>query len=292
MSLDISNEKSNYVYPGVQHKYKPTLTVICCDNCLKRCDWCFRKRFYLDRLSNDKVASIDKVVDYVAEHKEIKSILFTGGDSFLADSKYMMEMIIALNQFDHITSYRFGTRAVVLDHHTYFNLTEVLSMASRKTVYIMLHIVHPDEITKDLKKITLTPNTRFYLSQVPLLKSINNDYEILSELFIKMEQIRISPYYIFQCRYVDGNKKYMVTLDEGYELMRSLKRRLSGVSKRFKYVMSTDEGKLEIVGKNDLQNVIYLSYHQARDEKNLGYIIPVNKNAVWMRNGQPIFIRK
>ena len=95
MGIDISNEKSNYVAQGIQHKYSPTLVVIVSDTCKKICDWCFRGRIFIDKkLENDVIANPDTAIEYAKKHTEIKSILLTGGDAFLADKNYLKNLLI------------------------------------------------------------------------------------------------------------------------------------------------------------------------------------------------------
>lgn len=288
MTTDISNEAANYVAPGVQHKYAPTLVVIVSEKCQKICDWCFRGRMFVGKkLESDKLADIDTAVKYAREHKEIRNVLMTGGDAFLADKEYLKKLVTELDKIDHIRSYRFGTRAIVYNPDIYYEIKEILEI-TKKPIYIPIHLVHPDDITDKLAKITSIEKPVF-LNQTPLMKTINYDADILEKLFYKMEGAKIRAYYVFQCRAVDGNEKYVTTLKEGYDMLEEVKKRLSGVTKRFKYAMSADAGKLEIVGVE--KGLAYLRFHQAKDPKNWGRLITTDANAVWLVERKPMYLK-
>jgi len=289
MRPDISNEQANYKLPGLQHKYDQTLVVISSEDCYDVCDWCFRGRIFCGkRLESDTVAAAGDVISYAQEHKEIRSVLFTGGDSFMADKDHMIKLVTGMNKAKHITSYRFGTRAMVHDPSIYNDMAPVFEAVSPdKTVYVVIHIVHPGEVTDELAAITKR-SEHVYLSQTPLLAGINDSPKLLADMFHRLEWARINPYYVFHCRATEGNEKFVMTLGEGYRIVEAAKKRLSGVVKRFKYAMSCDEGKLEIVGMDE--DDVLLKYHQARDREDLGTVKRIDANAVWLVDGEPMYL--
>jgi len=286
--FDISNEQSNYVGEGMQHKYGPTLVVITSEECLKICEWCFRGRLFQGKeLVKDKIADPKKVIAYIKKHEEIRSVLFTGGDSFLAPKENLKYMIEEINKIDHVISIRFGTRAMVHEPSMFHEMKPLMEL-SNKVVYIVLHIVKPEEVKPELCKIT-SKEKYFFLSQTPLMKTYNADSEILVEMFQKMSRCNINPYYVFQCRTIEGNQGLVTTFREGYNIVETAKKELSGVNKRFRYSMSCDAGKLEIMGIKD--DKAYLRYHQAKDPKNLGKIITVDADAVWLVEGKEEYLK-
>ncbi|MBT7283342.1 MAG: radical SAM protein [Elusimicrobiaceae bacterium] len=286
--FDVANEESNYVGEEMQHKYEPTLVVISSEECLKICEWCFRGRLFQDkRLEKDKIADPKEVVKYAKNHPELRSILFTGGDSFLADKESLRYMISEINKMDHIISIRFGTRAMVHQPELYYEMKELIEL-STKVVYFILHIIKPEEVSKELCEIT-SKGKYFFLAQSPLLKTLNADSKILMEMYQKMSRCNINPYYMFHCRPVEGNQKFVTTFKEGYEIVEATKRTMSGINKRFRYSLSCDMGKLEVVGIEG--DKAYLRFHQAKDPKNLGKIITTDANAIWLVDGEPMYLK-
>jgi L-lysine 2,3-aminomutase len=75
---------------------------------------------------------------------------------------------------------------------------------------------------------------------------------------------------------------FQVSLARGYRIVENAKKQLDGHSKRFKYCMSHDSGKVEIVGVKD--DRIYLKYNQARYAKDRSrfFVKKLTKNAAWV----------
>ena len=292
MSYDVSNEKDNYRLPGIQHKYGPTMVVMCSDQCLEVCEWCFRGRLFQGaKLDDDRVANPGDVIDYARRHKEVRSVLFTGGDSFLADKDYLRGMVEELSELKHITSFRFGTRAMVHEPGRVEEMMPVFMASAGKSVHVVLHIVRPEEVSPELVlRAKACLKKAAFLSQTPLMRGINDSPQMLARMFRRLTRARIQPYYVFQCRPVEGNERYLLSFREGHDIVIEAKKRLSGVTKRFRYVMSCDEGKLEIVGRDEESGDMLLKYYQARDEDMLGLVKRVDGEAVWLNSGQPLYL--
>jgi len=146
-------------------------------------------------------------------------------------------------------------------------------------------------IKEFLEKLSNIPHLDFirFGTRVPvtfpdvLLKGVNDDPETLAELQNKLVSIGVNPYYVFQCRPVKRVKNnFQVPLYKGYEIVDRAKKKLNGHSKRFKYIMSHQTGKIEIVGV--MAGYIYFKYHQARATEDLGKFFKqkINKTAGWL----------
>ena len=285
---DASNEKSNYVAPGVQHKYDQTLVVFVSKTCNDICDWCFRSRlFNKNEHENDQIADVSDVDNYLSEHPEIQSVLLTGGDSLLAEDDYLRKMIIVLNKHNLI-SIRFGSRVAIQKTESIRPLLLSVASWTKHKLYLVTHSVHADEVPDNFE--SLIPNEFTCLNQTPVLKGINDDPAILKNLVLKLTENNIEPYYFFQCRAIEGNEKYSLTFKEGYLLIEELKKRLSGIHKRFRYVMSCDVGKLEIISLSKSPDGVHLKYHQSKNSNEHGKIDLVDMDAVWLNNNEEVFI--
>jgi len=290
-SYDVSNESLNFVAEGIQHKYKSTLVVFVSNKCLSICDHCFRKRIFEDNhLELDKIAKIEDVINYLNEHKEINSILLTGGDAFLSDVEYLNELLIKLNQIEHVLTIRLGTRALVQNSEIFYKFEKIFtSHKINKFLHIIYHILTPNEITEDLINFNKSNRHIFnFKSQTPLLNTINANSNILAELWEKLLIANIEPYYVFQCRPVKGNEKYCLPFRSGFDIFEKSKKNISGIGKTAKMIMSCDAGKLEFVCKYNGSSVI-LKFHQARKEEDLGTTFMAPNDAIWYSNGDFVY---
>jgi lysine 2,3-aminomutase len=92
----------------------------------------------------------------------------------------------------------------------------------------------------------------------------------------------VRPYYLFQGRPVKAASHFQIPLRRGIEIVRGINRRLSGIQKTFKYIMSHYTGKIEILDLAD--NRVYLRYHQSKHPENIGRIFsrPYVEGACWL----------
>ncbi len=135
------------------------------------------------------------------------------------------------------------------------------STGGRK-VYIMAHFNHPRELTEaaidGLARLQEAGVTT--LNQSPLIRGVNDDPELLSELFRRLSDSGVVPYYIFICRPTAGNAPFVLPIEEALEIFDQSRRNLSGLARHARLCMSHKTGKVEVVGK--VGSRILFRYHQ------------------------------
>lgn len=286
---DTSGEKENTKTIGLQHKYSQTALILVTNRCAAYCRHCFRKRL-IGLPSKEILSRFDEAIDYLKEHKEIDNVLISGGDPFVLPTKIIKTFLEKLSTVKHLRFIRFGTRIpLVLPGRILENksLLKLLKKYSEKTkkIYIVTHFNHPREITKkSVEAINkLLACGLIINNQTVLLKGVNDNPTVLSELMLKLTSIGVNPYYVFQCRPVKRVKHhFQIPLVKAYKIIEEAKKKLDGHSKRFKYIMAHKTGKIEIIGI--LKGYMYFKYHQAKDSKNLGKFFKkkIKKNAGWL----------
>lgn len=272
-SFDTSGEADNTVLLGVQHKYKNTALVLSTNQCAMYCRHCFRKRMV--GLTDAEIAEqIPETIRYIREHTEIDNVLLSGGD-FLMNSNAIIESYLsALSELDHLDFIRMGSRIPVVYPARISEDAALLELLKKyndkKTLYLVTHFNHPNEITKEsIAAIKAIRNAGITVrNQTVLLKGINDNPDTLTLLFNQLTKNGIIPYYLFQCRPVAGvQSQFAVPLHEAIPIVSRTKGMLNGIAKSFHYAMSHISGKIEIVGKLDEKNILF-KYHQAQDEEN------------------------
>lgn len=267
--LDASNEAAVTVSHGVQHKYGDTVLLLCNEVCGGYCRYCFRKRLFME--DNDEVSkAVYDGIDYIAAHPEITNVLLTGGDPLLMSTRRLSEIIGRLREIPHVRIIRIGTKMPAFNPWRVLDDPELLAMFSRhstaeKRIYLMAHFDHPRELTEPAVQALdqLIRSGVILTNQCPLIHGINDDPEVLGELFRRLSWIGCPPYYLFQGRPTAGNSAYRVPIVRGWKLFQETIRRGSGLARRARFVMSHETGKIEILAVDDLY--IYLRYHRAKD---------------------------
>jgi len=288
-SYDTSGEQENTKAVGLQHKYDQTALVLSTSSCSAYCRFCFRKRL-VGLESSEILSRFNDAVDYIKEHKEINNVLISGGDPFVLPTELLEEFLDKISSIPHVRAIRFGSRVPVtfpdriLDDSSILDVLKKYSLKDRR-VYVITHFNHPRELTeKSIDVIDgLIRSSVIVNNQVPLLKGINDKPETLAELLNKLVSIGVSSYYVFQCRPVKRVKGYFqISLRDGYNIVEDAKKMMSGLGKRFRYIMSHKTGKIEIVGI--IGDEIYLKYHQAKNKKDIGRLFKktLTDGAAWL----------
>jgi len=267
---DTSGEKENTKLPGLQHKYKNTVLLLSANVCSMYCRHCFRKRMV--GLTNDEVMSrFDEAYEYIGAHPEVNNVLISGGDSLILPTQVIAHLLEKLTRLPHLDYIRFGTRMVLAYPDRILKddeLVEVFKAYSKKDrrIYLSTQFNHPNEITEQSTEAV----SRFIESgvivnnQTVLLKGVNDTPETLANLQKNLVRIGVNPYYVFQCRPVKRVKNhFQVPLAEGYRIVDEARGMLDGVSKRFRYAMSHEKGKIEILGT--IGDEMFFKHQQAKD---------------------------
>ena len=293
--IDPSNEEAYTVMPGVEHKYGSTILLLVSNVCEGICRYCFRKRVFFGS-RQECLQDTDAMLEYVRSHPEATNILLTGGDPLCLDTEYLESIIAPLREIEHVRIIRIGTKVPVFNPFRIIDDPKLLAMIDkyslpRKKIYIMTHFSHPREVTDvAAKALTLLQNSgAMVTNQCPLIRGVNDDPQVLAELFHEVAYAGAIPYYLFQCRPAVGNKAYTVPIETGYTICEQAKRHLSGLAKRFRYVMSHSTGKIEIIGKAD--DRVYMKYHRAARDEDSGRFLAFKSNpeACWLDDyDQPV----
>jgi lysine 2,3-aminomutase len=266
---DASDEDTNYVVKGCQHKYSTTALLLVSEVCGAYCRYCFRKRLFR---SDVKEASLDVAdgLEYIKQTPEINNVLLTGGDPLMLGTPKLRWIIENLRNIDHVQIIRIGSKMPVFNPMRIYEDKELLTLlreysAIEKKIYVMAHINHPREITPHaLKAIEALHEAGVTIvNQTPVLKGINDDPNVLGELLDKLSWAGVTPYYFFVNRPVAGNSTFVLSLEQVYNIVEEAKAKTSGLGKRVRLVMSHTSGKIEILAIEN--GKAYLKYHQSRD---------------------------
>ncbi|WHX48488.1 KamA family radical SAM protein [Paenibacillus woosongensis] len=283
---DASDEDTNYVVPGCQHKYTTTALLIVSEVCGAYCRYCFRKRLFRNDVK-EAMSDVQPGIDYIAKHPEINNVLLTGGDSLILATEKLRGILAQLREIEHVKIIRLGSKIPVFNPMRIYEDEELLDVirtfsTPEQRIYVMAHINHPREITAEARRgfQALHEAGAIVVNQTPVLKGINDDPVVLGELLDKLSWAGVTPYYFFVNRPVAGNRDFVLSLEEVYRIVEEAKARTSGLGKRVRLSMSHTSGKIEILAIEN--GKAYLKYHQSRDgDYGKLMILDCPKDASW-----------
>jgi len=280
--LDASNEKRYTRIPGLEHKYDSVALLLVNNTCGSYCRFCFRKRLFIN--GNDEVRhDVTEAIEYIRDHNEITDVLITGGDPLLLSTRRLGDLLGRLRQIDHVGIIRIGSKLPAFDPFRIINdekLHEVLRRFSRpeKRIYLMCHFNHPRELTlQATTSIDIVQKCGVVtVNQTPILAGINDDPDVLAELFRRCSVNGVPPYYVLQCRPTAGNRSFSVPVEKSYEIFETAKMRGSGLAKRARLCISHETGKIEIAGLTS-RHVIF-KYHRSANPDLCGRVMIFKRN--------------
>jgi len=183
----------------------------------------------LDNSSLSKV-ELEKAYAYIKGHKEIWEVILTGGDPLILKPQKIAEILNQLSQIEHVGVIRIHTRVPVVDSA---RITDemIAALKVQKAVYMILHTNHANELTEyalsTCKKIIDAGIPM--LSQSVLLKGINDNPEVLTQLFKTLVSNWIKPYYLHHGDLAKGTSHFRTSIESGQFLMKELRGSISGL---------------------------------------------------------------
>ena len=236
-------------------------------------------------------------LEYIRKHKEITNVLLTGGDPMIMSTSKLEPIIKKIREIDHVKIIRIGTKIPAFNPHKIVNdpsLHEMIKTYStdEKKIYIMAHFNHPRELTEIAVKglNMLMQSGAIVVNQTPLIKGVNDDPDVLAELFNRLSFIGVPPYYVFLCRPTLGNEPFAIPVEDGYEIFEAARNKCSGLAKRARLVMSHETGKVEMVGMSDGQ--VFFKYNRSANVENDGKLLVFESNpdAYWFDDYEEAFM--
>lgn len=233
---------------GLVHKYPNRALVLLTLNCAAYCRFCTRRRKVSD-ISKGAISDkdLDNIINYLKQHKEIRELVVSGGDPLTVPDllKKALSKFSALKQIKII---RVGTRLPCANPGLVNKkVIDALKQVKNQPLYLMVHFEHPDEINessiKAIKRLQKVSTMIF--SQSVFLKGVNDSAETLYELFSKLIEIGVKPYYIFRCDPVKGAEHFIADFEKEVEIMTDLRKRLSGLACPM-YVIDAPDGSGKI----------------------------------------------
>ena len=156
-------------------------------------------------------------------------MLISGGDGLTLAPKLLESVIRGLREIPHVEIIRIGSRVpVFLPQRIDEELCEML--AKYHPLWMNIHVNHPNEITPELARAC----DRLSRAGIPLgnqsvlLAGVNDCVHIQRELVQRLVEIRVRPYYLYQCDLVEGAGHFRTPVGKGLEIIEGLRGHTSG----------------------------------------------------------------
>jgi lysine 2,3-aminomutase len=132
-------------------------------------------------------------------------------------------------------------------------------LSQHNPVYVNTQFNHPKEITPEAQKGVdrLIKAGVLVGNQSVLLKGINNDKNVMKKLVQELLRIRVRPYYIFNCKKLQGILHFRAPIADGLNIIENLRGFTSGLAVPT-FIITAPEGK----GKTPMAPTYLLNYNR------------------------------
>lgn len=226
---DPLHEDTDSPVPGLTHRYPDRVLLLITDQCSMYCRHCTRRRFAGQKDNSMPMDRIDKAIEYIRNTPTVRDVLLSGGDCLLVNDDVLEYIIKKLREIPHVEIVRLGSRTpVVMPQRITDDLVNMLK--KYHPVWLNTHFNHPNEITPESKAACeKLANAGIPLgNQSVLLRGVNDCVHVMKELVNKLVQIRVRPYYIYQCDLSLGLEHFRTPVSKGIEIIEGLRGHTSG----------------------------------------------------------------
>ncbi|HMN23219.1 MAG TPA: lysine 2,3-aminomutase [Ignavibacteriaceae bacterium] len=295
---------------GMQHKYRETVLFFPSQGqtCHAYCTFCFRWPQFVG-MNDLKFASkeAEHLLKYVQAHEEVSDVLFTGGDPLIMKTKHLETYIRPLldANIKHLRNIRIGTKA--LGYWPYRFLTDddaddLLNLFSDvkkagKQLALMAHFNHPVELSSDavaqaIQKIN--DAGAVIRTQSPVLKHINDEANLWSDMWKKQVELGCIPYYMFVARNTGAQHYFSIPLVDAWKLFRKAYQNVSGICRTVRGPsMSCLPGKVQLIGVSEIkeEKIMVFRMIQGRnsDWAARPFFAEYDEDAIWYTDLKPAF---
>jgi L-lysine 2,3-aminomutase len=252
-------------------------------------------------------SDIDRITGYLRGHREVTSVLITGGDPMIMGAGVLRRYIEPLlgPGMEHVESIRIGSKSLAYwpqrfvtdpDADDTLRLFEQV-VATGRTLAFMAHFSHPREleppvVAEAVRRIRGTG--ALIRTQAPLIRSINDEPHIWAGMWRAQVRMGMIPYYMFVERDTGPQDFFAVPLARAYQVFRDAYRSVSGLARTVRGPsMSATPGKVCVDGITELagQRVFVLHMIQARDPSLVGkpFFAKFDPSATWISDLEPAF---
>ena len=215
--------------PGVLQKYAGRALLVTTGACAINCRYCFRRHFPYDD-ENASRGGFGAALAALRGDASIDEVILSGGDPLTLGDRRLGALLDELQAINHLRRVRLHTRLpIVLPERIDAAFVELWS-AVRLQKVVVVHANHANEINDGVRaalaRLAATGST--LLNQSVLLRGINDDGQVLTELSETLFAAGVLPYYLHLLDRVAGAAHFEVSEHEARRLWSDVSARLPG----------------------------------------------------------------
>lgn len=253
--------------PNLLTKYSGRVLILTTVACAGACRFCFRRCFNQDRQTNSTKNSfwgnwnsesrgpiqnenitespeknqippqLLSAVNYIERDESVQEVLLSGGDPLMLDNEELSALLDRLAAIPHVRRIRIHSRLPIFyPPRIDAPLLNLFARLNRQTgtrqvqLFFVVHVNHGQEIDDKVAFAlsALRQTGTVLLQQGVLLATVNDNPDTLVELYEKLANLGVIPYYLHQLDHVEGAVHFEVSDARARELIRTIRNLLPG----------------------------------------------------------------
>ena len=241
--VDPLGEAHHEVAPHLVQRYPDRVLLLATERCAVYCRFCTRSRMVGTGDGAVSLEALQPALAWLRAHPEVRDVIVSGGDPLAMATDRLVRVVAAVRAVASVETIRLATRVpVTLPMRIEDELLDALR--PYHPLWVMTHFNHPRELSAQaIAACARLVDAGFPVNnQTVLLAGINDDEDVLEQLFRGLVRTRVRPYYLLQADPVRGTGHLRTPLARGVEIMARLQGRLSGIALP-KFVCDTPGGR-------------------------------------------------
>lgn len=217
------------IHAGLLQKYHGRALMVTTGACAVHCRYCFRRHYpYSD--GPRSLVGWEPALAQLAADATIDEVLLSGGDPLSLADAWLAQLAERLAAIPHLRRLRIHTRLPIVIPERVCDELLAWLRGTRLTPLVVVHANHPAELWPEVAEALgrLVDAGIPVLNQAVLLRGVNDDVEVLTELCRRLVELRVMPYYLHQLDRVQGAAHFEVPEETGLQLIAELRARLPG----------------------------------------------------------------
>jgi lysine 2,3-aminomutase len=216
---------------AIVHRYPDRALLLATERCAVYCRHCTRRRLTLGGDGAISRADLEQAIAYLHGHPAIRDVIVSGGDPLVLGDERIDEILSAIRDVPHVRIVRVATRVPVVCP---MRVDRALAALLRRhaPLFVVTHFNHPKECTDEARAAceTLVDAGVPVENQTVLLRGVNSSARLLKDLFERLLEWRVRPYYLHQGDLAEGTGHLRTPLGAGIAILEELRGRTSGLA--------------------------------------------------------------
>lgn len=213
--------------PGIKQRFPDRILAMLSTACSTYCRHCTRRGL----LAQARCADLPTLLSLLDARPGVREVLLSGGDPLLLEDAALLRWVDALAARTQLDAIRLCTRTpAVLPMRWTEPLVDALARSKR--LWVQTQFNHPRELTPEAIAAVdrLVERGIPVSNQSVLLRGINDDPAVMTELCARLQRHRIRPYYLFECDPIAGIDHFRTPPEAAPRLREHLLSHLGGLA--------------------------------------------------------------